>query len=248
MVATASIVLLGVMAGANAIQAARAAHPAAAPAISAAQQSPAMADASVLPRAALLDTGQCHVTDPPLRMLTPEQIARPASHGYRLNAAGHGLPCVVSGLVVPAAPVQMSQRHGQVILVSTRLQWLWAYQDGRMVFATPVTTGMAHLRTPHGTYSITFKESDVTFYSPWPRGSPYYYSPEHINYALRFRAGGYYIHDAPWRHAFGPGTQDPHTGPDGTREVGSHGCVNVTTGVARWLYMWAHIGATVTIV
>jgi lipoprotein-anchoring transpeptidase ErfK/SrfK len=116
-----------------------------------------------------------------------------------------------------------------------------------LYYDTPVTSGMPQLPTPDGTFYIQFKETNVTFYSPWPPGSPYYYSPEHINYALNFAAGGYFIHDAPWRHLFGPGTNYPHTDPDGTKETGSHGCVNVPTPAGRWLYNWAWNGATVVI-
>ncbi|HET9979569.1 MAG TPA: L,D-transpeptidase, partial [Ktedonobacterales bacterium] len=59
---------------------------------------------------------------------------------------------------------------------------------------------------------------------------------------------GYYIHDAPWRHAFGPGTEKPHTNPDGSWETGSHGCVNMPTPAAAALYNWVHVGARVVIV
>lgn len=249
-VVAASILLVTIMSGSSAIRAAQATHTAGASTLSpvAARQELDLVSinllAGTLPP---VDTETCHVANTTRSMLTPQQIAHPVSLGYRLNPGGNVLRCVVLGLQIPAAPMKVGQ-HGQVILVSTYLQWLWAYQDGKLVYATPVTTGMAPLRTPHGTYTVLLKESDVTFYSPWPRGSPYYYTPEHVDYALRFRAGGFYIHNAPWRGAFGPGTQDPHTNPDGTHENGSHGCVNVTTGAARWLYNWAHIGATVTVV
>jgi hypothetical protein len=247
-VVAASILLVTIMSGPSGIQAARATHTAitSLPASFATRQQLDLVSAFVLASSPIPDTETCHVANTTRSMLTPQQIAHPVSHGYRLNPGGNVVPCVVHGLQVPAAPMKVGQ-HGQAILVSTHLQWLWAYQDGKLVYATPVTTGMAPLRTPHGAYTIMLKESDVTFYSPWPRGSPYYYTPEHINYALRFRSGGFYIHDAPWRGAFGPGTQDPHANPNGTHETGSHGCVNVTTGAARWLYSWAHVGATVTI-
>lgn len=136
---------------------------------------------------------------------------------------------------------------GQFILVSLSQQWLWAYQDHRMVYRTPVTTGMPQLATPDGMFSVRWKETNVTFYSPWPPGSPYYYPPEHINYAMYFADTGYYIHDAPWRPVFGPGTNYPHVDPDGTERTGSHGCVEVPTPAGKWLYNWAPDGTTVDI-
>ncbi len=246
-----SILLVSILTGIRVVQAAQAmpAQPATppAPASFAARQQLDFINARVLASTPPVDTDTCHVADTTKSMLTPEQIVHPSTHGYKLNPGGNIVPCTVSALAVPRPPAKVAQ-HGQVILVSTSQQWLWAYQDGQLVYATPVTTGMPLLRTPHGTFSVMLKESDVTFYSPWPVGSPFYYTPEHINFALRFRAGGFYIHDAPWRGAFGPGTQNPHTNPDGTHETGSHGCVNVTTQAGRWLYNWARIGATVMIV
>lgn len=151
---------------------------------------------------------------------------------------------------LPAGPMPVGtvpNIGGQLILVSLSQQWLFAYQDHRLVFRTAVTTGMPQLPTPTGTFPVRWHERNVTFYSPWPQGSPYYYSPEHINYAMYFLDDGYYIHDAPWRQTFGPGTNYPHTEPDGSTATGSHGCVNVATGPMSWLYYWAHDGATVVI-
>ncbi|HLZ21180.1 MAG TPA: L,D-transpeptidase [Ktedonobacterales bacterium] len=136
---------------------------------------------------------------------------------------------------------------GQLILVSLSQQWLWAYQDHRLYFRTPVTTGMPQLATPDGMFYIHYKETNVTFYSPWPYGSPYYYPPEHINYAMYFADTGYFIHDAPWRPVFGPGTNYPHTDPDGVQRTGSHGCVEVPTPAGAWIYNWAWNGATLDI-
>jgi L,D-transpeptidase catalytic domain len=147
----------------------------------------------------------------------------------------------------PRPPVGGSSASGQMILVSVGQQWLWAYQDGKQVFDTPVTTGMPELPTPTGTYSVLSKGTNLTFISPWPPGSPYYYSPEHVNYAFYFLKGGYYIHDAPWRKLFGPGTNVPHTDPDGTQETGSHGCINVPTSAGAWLYNWVKVGTTIKI-
>jgi len=136
---------------------------------------------------------------------------------------------------------------GQLILVSIDQQWLWAYQDRQLVFNTPVTTGRPELPTPDGTYAVFNKLSNVTFISAWPPGSPYYYAPEHVNYALYFLFDGYFLHDAPWRPVFGPGTELPHTNPDGTVVTGSHGCVEMPTSAGAWIYNWANIGATIDI-
>jgi lipoprotein-anchoring transpeptidase ErfK/SrfK len=100
---------------------------------------------------------------------------------------------------------------------------------------------MKGLRTPTGTYHIYAKYSPITFISSWPRGSRYYYHPEKANYAMRYRYGGLFLHDAPWEpaNAFGPGSQN---GPSA-----SHGCVHFPTPVMAWLYRWAPLGTTVII-
>ncbi|WIG59169.1 MAG: hypothetical protein OJF49_001916 [Ktedonobacterales bacterium] len=147
----------------------------------------------------------------------------------------------------PAPIGGVPQIGGQLILVSLAQQWLWAYQNRHLVYDMPVTTGRPELPTPDGTYHVQFKETNVTFYSPWPPGSPFYYPPEHINYAMYFAYDGYYLHDAPWKSDFGPGTNYPHTAPDGSQETGSHGCVEMPTHAAAWLYSWTYDGATVRI-
>jgi lipoprotein-anchoring transpeptidase ErfK/SrfK len=137
---------------------------------------------------------------------------------------------------------------GKVILVSIAQQWMWGYDHGTLMLASPITTGMPQLPTPTGTYSVFWKVEDTEFISPWPPGSPYYYSPEHVNYALEFKAGSFFLHDAPWRLCFGPGTNVPHTCPGATvQETGSHGCVNMPTPTGAWVYAWTPDGTTVII-
>lgn len=182
------------------------------------------------------------------RMWTPQQLVNPRVPGHAYDALGRVSRCEWDGLPAPEPAAGAPQQGGQVILVSLAQQWLWAYQDGRLVFANPITSGQPQLATPPGTYHVQAKVADTTFYSPWGPWSPYYYAPEHVNYALLFRTGGYFLHDAPWRAAFGPGTNAPHTSPGGARETGSHGCVNLTTAAAGWLYHWANVGAMVLIV
>ena len=190
----------------------------------------------------------CHIPPAQPAMLTPDQIEHPAQTGTHMLNTDHVASCVRFGLPIPDPTAGNPNLPGQVILVSLTQQWLWAYQDGTLVFATPVTTGMPYLWTPQGTFPISMKATNQMFYSPWPPGSPFYYTPEHVNYEMLFRQKGFYIHDAPWRHDFGPGTDVPHSDSDGTQETGSHGCIEVVTPAAAWLYNWAAIGATVSIV
>jgi lipoprotein-anchoring transpeptidase ErfK/SrfK len=54
---------------------------------------------------------------------------------------------------------------------------------------------------------------------------------------LWFTNAGHGIHDAPWRGAYGPGTQ----------AGGSHGCVNVPFPAEKILFNWADVGTRVVI-
>lgn len=130
----------------------------------------------------------------------------------------------------------------RALLVSIANQIIYVYQRDTLVNWSYVTTGRPNLDTPRGYYSIQQREHDVTFHSRWPPGSPYYYSPVFINYALLFRSGGFFLHDYSARHYYGPGTNVWHRNPDGTEETGSHGCVEAPLPFMRWVYTWASIG------
>lgn len=132
------------------------------------------------------------------------------------------------------------------IVVSLSQQKLWAY-DGNSLFLTSlVTTGNRALPTPTGTYHILAKFHPFTFRSPWPKSSPYYYPPSLTQWSMLFREGGYFVHDAPWRTVFGPGSNG-QLGKPGDNYTGTHGCVNVPSDVANKLYHWAEIGTIVQV-
>ncbi len=132
------------------------------------------------------------------------------------------------------------QAHsGQVIVISLAQQALRLYQDGKLVRAFQVVTGRPELPSPPGVWSVLNRQAPTTFRSSDPPDSPYWYPPTHINYAIMFQQGGYYIHDAWWRANFGPGNQFPHydtSGDETDSGTGSHGCVNMSTNDAEWLY------------
>ncbi len=92
--------------------------------------------------------------------------------------------------------------------------------------------------TVTGHFSILAKYSPYLFISPWPKGSPYYYDPTWVQYAMLFDAGGYFINDAAWQRNWGPGANV---------RSGSHGCVNVPPGAMGPLYQWARVGDVVIV-
>ncbi len=137
---------------------------------------------------------------------------------------------------------------GKLIVVSLSKQWLWAYDNGAQVFNTPVTTAQPGLVTPVGTWHIFSHLHPTTFYSPWPPGSPYYYPPTHINYAMGWHSGGYFLHDSYWRSVYGPGTNVWHHDPVDGWLTGTHGCITAPLAAIIWLYNWAPNGIELDVV
>ncbi len=136
----------------------------------------------------------------------------------------------------------------KMIVVSTEAQSVTAYQDGTAVLTTPATPGGPELPTDHGVFHIYDKISPFVFHSPWPPSSPYYYLPSPVSYWMPFD-GGEGLHDAPWRSNFGPGSNvSPTDLGTGNFILGTHGCVNLPTSAAAFIWNWAPMGTTVVVI
>jgi hypothetical protein len=144
------------------------------------------------------------------------------------------------------AGVRVYPDGGKRIIVSLGQQTLYAYDGTKLELRTYVTTGNPSLPTPVGSFTILAKYSPFEFISPWPPGSPYWYPPSWTSYAMLFQSEGYFLHDAPWRSAFGPGTNGP--GQPGSNYGGTHGCVNIPPGPMLFLWNFSPIGTPVDIV
>jgi hypothetical protein len=139
---------------------------------------------------------------------------------------------------------------GKVIVVSLREQTLRAYENGQFVWSTYVTTGAyrsnEQLPSWPGLHYAMYKLYHTEFTSPDPPGSPDYYAPTPINYAIAYAPNGYFLHDAWWRAQFGPDTNLPHWDPSAF-SGGSHGCVNLPENNMAYLYNWTDIGTPIVI-
>jgi hypothetical protein len=138
------------------------------------------------------------------------------------------------------ADLGVNYRRIVVYLASQRMD---VYDGTTLLKTTLVTTGNKVLPTPPGVWHIGAKYRPYTFISPWPKGNLYYYPPSRVEYALYFAPDGYFIHDAPWRTNFGPGSNTA-SGVPGTSYTGSRGCVEVSGDVMAWLSAWAPIGTS----
>ncbi|HUZ77773.1 MAG TPA: L,D-transpeptidase family protein [Chloroflexota bacterium] len=142
-----------------------------------------------------------------------------------------------------ATPLVVSDQR---IVVSLSQQRLWAYNGDRVYLTSLVTTGGPELPTPTGTFHVLAKDAPFTFHSPWPKGNPFWYADSPVSYALLFDDRGYFIHDAPWRAWFGPGSNAVRGIPAGPT-TGSHGCVNVPLRAEAQLFAWANVGTPVIV-
>ncbi len=132
------------------------------------------------------------------------------------------------------------------IVISLNQQKLWAYDGDKLDLQTLVTTGNPALPTPEGTFQILTKQKNFTFHSPWPKGHKFWYPDSATSFAMMFDDGGYFIHDAPWRHQFGPGT-NLKPGQPGEEGAGTHGCVNVPLDAQTKLFAWTEYGTPVIV-
>jgi len=104
-------------------------------------------------------------------------------------------------------------------------QTLTAYEGPTAVRTTPVSTGLPRTPTPVGKYYIYVKllKDDM-------RGPDYYLRD--VPYTMYFYKG-YGIHGTYWHSNFG--------------HPMSHGCVNLPTPEAQWLFEWASVGTLVNV-
>ena len=130
-------------------------------------------------------------------------------------------------------------QHGTVLMVSQVEQAMRVYKDGKLVRAFHVTTGRVERPALPGVWSVQDRKSPDEFKSTDPPGSIYWYPPTPIQYAILYHWGGFFVHDAWWRVNFGPGTQFPHYDVGGDETFagnGSHGCINMQSNDAGWVF------------
>ena len=135
----------------------------------------------------------------------------------------------------------MQSGPARLITISLQAQRLTAYDRGRVVVDTLVTTGRPALATDVGAMQITRKDSPWTMRSPWPKGSPEWYPDTPVRMVLWFTENGEGLHDASWQPdaTLGPGSQN---GP-----FASHGCVHLPLPAVTTLFQWAPIGTPVVV-
>ena len=136
------------------------------------------------------------------------------------------IPGGSSAVQPPSTPTTPTSGYsGRWIDVDLSAQKLTAYEGSTPVRSTLVSTGLPRTPTPTGRYRIYVK------YVFDDMAGPGYYLPK-VPYVMYFYRG-YSLHGTYWHANFG--------------QPMSHGCVNLPTSEARWLYSWAPVGTPVYI-
>jgi len=120
------------------------------------------------------------------------------------------------------ANIQSGERWVDVDLSS---ETAYAYEGNQVVRSFLVSTGVAKYPTVTGQFHIYVKYRYANMKGPG-------YNLPNVPYVMYFYEG-YGLHGTYWHHNFG--------------HPMSHGCVNLSTPDAAWLYNWASVGTLVNI-
>lgn len=122
-------------------------------------------------------------------------------------------------------PVYREPLGEKWIDVNLSEQMLYAYEGDTIVGAFLVSTGLPDTPTVTGQYNVYVKLPSTRMTGPG-------YDLPNVPYTMYFYKG-YGIHGTYWHSNFGSPM--------------SHGCVNMETGEAGWLYDWAYVGILVNV-
>ena len=128
---------------------------------------------------------------------------------------------VISSVAAPAAPTSF----GREIIVDLSDSRVYAYDNGVLVRNVLVSTGLPGTPTVQGDFTVQRKYTAQTMTGPG------YYLPD-VPYVLYFYEG-YALHGTYWHNNFG--------------QPMSHGCVNMPTPEAEWVFSWADVGTPVRV-
>ncbi len=121
---------------------------------------------------------------------------------------------------------------GTLIAVDTYEQSLGVYTDGRLIFATLVSSGSRYFPTRPGTFQVWARLDTGKMSGAYLRDRRDYYFLEDVPWILYYD-GDRALHGAYWHNNFGIRS--------------SHGCVNLSPRDARWLFDFAQVGTTVVV-
>lgn len=128
---------------------------------------------------------------------------------------------------VPFETEEIGPDFGKWIETNLTKQRTYLWEGNRKIKTYVISSGRDATPTITGTFSIYMKRDDHTMVS-YENGKKLYETP-HVRWILYF-SGEYAYHAAYWHNNFG--------------QQMSHGCVNMKTPEAKFLYEWAPVGTT----
>ncbi|MBN1119933.1 MAG: LysM peptidoglycan-binding domain-containing protein [Anaerolineae bacterium] len=148
-----------------------------------------------------------------------------------INANGIANPNVISvGQVLTIPPIPPAPAatitSGKQIVVDLSLQRTYAYENGVLQRQFVVSTGLPATPTVQGNFTIISKVLSQRMSGPG-------YDLPNVPYVMYFYSE-YSFHGTYWHNRFG--------------QPMSHGCVNMRTDEAQWLYNWAPLGTPVLVI
>jgi lipoprotein-anchoring transpeptidase ErfK/SrfK len=156
-------------------------------------------------------------------------VERVGDWNWYLIAPGQWVEQRNTAIVYPAPP---GGAGGSLIAVDTYEQTLGVYLDGRLIFATLVSSGSSYFPTRTGTFQVWARLLEGKMSGAYLDDRRDYYFLEDVPWILYYD-GDRALHGAYWHDNFGVRS--------------SHGCVNLSPRDARWLYDFARVGTAVVV-
>jgi hypothetical protein len=156
-------------------------------------------------------------------------VERVGDWNWYLVAPGQWIEQRNVALVQPAPP---GGAGGTVVAVDTYEQSLGLYVDGRLVFATLISSGSRYFPTRPGTFHVWAKLDTGKMSGAYLADRRDFYFLEDVPWIMYYD-GDRALHGAYWHDNFGIRT--------------SHGCVNLSPRDARWLFGFIGVGTTVVV-
>ncbi|OJF10389.1 L,D-transpeptidase [Couchioplanes caeruleus] len=177
--------------------------------------------------------GIWHWTSPTEVHYRPQTYWQPQTKiSYRVQLAG--VPMDDGWYGRSDLTVNVNIGRSFVMTVDNKTKQMTVTQDGTVVKTLPVSLGQKKYPSASGTMVVIEKKRKTVFdtLDEFPEGEGYRVN---IDYAQRLTWSGQFIHAAPWSE-----------GEQGRRNV-SHGCVNVSMAMGKWLFERTMMGDPVTV-
>ncbi|MEV6349008.1 Ig-like domain-containing protein [Actinoplanes sp. NPDC051851] len=129
--------------------------------------------------------------------------------------------------------VDMKIGRSLIMTVSNKTKKMTVKQDGKVIKTIPVSLGKKSTPSSSGTMVVIEKKEHTVFDTTDTDPENGYRTD--IDYAQRITWSGQYIHAAPWSE-----------GVQGRTNV-SHGCVNVSEAMGKWLFGKTLMGDVITV-